>query len=231
MSGAPPTESLSHGERVSPQATGEGVRRFRLGLRPSNPSAPNTLTRLLRSHSLPEGEGLGVTPVHLGPVEAKDGRTHLIAAGRIEHAPDFLDDPIEPGAHVVIGEADLQVARGLDPFTPGGVKVRLLGVMDAIELDGEPGGFTGEIDDVAGDRDLPTEFPAVEPAIAELLPQQVLRGCPLGTQAARGCLDESRHSGVPGMRWREYADSSTPHTLTRLLRSHPLPQGEGLGEA
>ena len=201
--------TLSHGERVSPQATGEGVRRplFPLTFPPTPPRSRIRLTRTASSESphpaasqppSPHGRGLGAVP--LRPIEAEDWGAHLIAACGIEGSANFLQHPVEPAAHLIVGEADFDVAGRFDFRSPHRVEFDLLHVVFPVELNSQPCRLAGKIGNAACDRHLSTELPAVEMAVAQLLPEQILRGSALSAKAACRHLGEVRHDGVSVLR-------------------------------
>ena len=75
--------------------------------------------------------------------------------------------------HIVVREADFEIARGLDLRASRQIALDLLGVVFPIDFDGQPCRHTSEVDDMATDRHLTTELPAVEAAIPELSPKEV----------------------------------------------------------
>ena len=98
----------------------------------------------------------------------------------------FRQHPLQALAHLVVGEPDFQEAVGLDRTTTLGVGERLRGMLRAVELDRQSRFPAAEIDNEPGDRRLPPEFPAIEAAVPQLLPEHLLGPWCFGAKAASG---------------------------------------------
>ncbi len=217
------------------------------------------LTRLLRSHPLPQGEGrpgatFRVRPLSLGErvvaerpgegcrplhkitrqrqsharegsrsirIQTRQRLSHGIAPRDIQHPPYLFKHPGRAPGNIGIGEADFLVSGGLDRGGPQSVGFGLVGVMDPVKLDRQPRRLATKIDDEPGDRRLPPELPAVNATAAQFLPQPHF-GAGRGFPQVSGDCRFSLHHG-PMVR----ADRRCNQPLTRSLRDHPLPRGEG----
>src|SRR5215207_3141527 len=145
----------------------------------------------------------------------------------IERATYFRQHPLQALAHLVIGEPDFQEAVGLDRTTTLAVGERLGGMLRPVELDGQPRFPAAEIDDEPGDRRLPLEFPAIEAAVAQFLPEHLFGAGCFGAKAA-GDIGLASH-GEPGEltlpKISTHPDGALP-SPGRLTPSRPLPPGE-----
>ena len=94
-------------------------------------------------------------------IHAESGRSHLSSARSIQSASYLLDHPKWTTTNVVVGEANLEVARGFDLDRPLPVAVDLRLMLHTVDLDGQSSGDTGEVRDVTSDRHLSAELPAV----------------------------------------------------------------------
>lgn len=148
---------------------------------PSPPSFGATLTPLLRSDLRPQGEGCARPALF----DSRKGRPRRSSARDIRSAPNLLNHPIETLFHLVVGESQFQIAMRLDSPRSHGVCKRLLGVMLAVEFDRQAEAVATEIDDIAGDGRLPSEFQSVEPRAAQLAPEDLLWARAVAAQSAR----------------------------------------------
>ncbi len=179
---SPPTPVL----RTNPLPLGEGVRvpspmgrgwprsgRARgCGAGRSRGAKPPRLFPLnpvLRTNPLPMGEGCRALPAS---IEAWRRRSRLPRSRNVRHAEDFLQHPVEPFLHLVIGEAEFEITVGLDRRASLRVGERLFGVMLPVEFDRQAEVVAAEIDDIAGDRRLPAKLQPVETRCAKFSPQE-----------------------------------------------------------
>jgi hypothetical protein len=168
------------------------------------------------------GEGLLTWPVILSFVSRKR-RPWGARASDVGSAANFFDDPVKPFLQFVIGETKLNETVALDRRAARGIALHLAEMMFAIEFDRQAKIVAAEIGDESSDRDLSTEFQSIELTTAKLLPKHVLGRSAVGPQTPRNFDSPFRHAPQSDhQRLR-----SQP--LTRRLRRHPLPQGEGLG--
>ncbi len=158
-------------------------------------------------------------------IEARVRPSGLLGAGNIGCAPDLGHYPIEPFLHLFIGEAQLDITVTFNRRAPGFISLDLIEMMLAVELNGQAEVKTTEVRDESGDRNLPAKLQSAKFAVAQLLPKHVF-----GRRASRAqppCNVDRAFSH--GMQFEHRPLRSQP--LTRLLRSHPLPLGEGLRPA
>ena len=89
----------------------------------------------------------------------------------------FFEDQFCPFEHVMVPEADDVNAEIVEGLGAGSVVLFLLGfeVTTAVDFDGEAEGFTVEIEDEAVNGVLAAEFETVQPAVAQVTPQGLLR--------------------------------------------------------
>ena len=214
--------TLSLRERVAAKRPGEG-------LQPSNlvspfmlfhaktlcRARPQPLTRRLRRHPLPLGEGFARSIV------AWKGVSWTAGPRDVGCSSYFLDDPIESFLHFIIGEAKFQEPMRLDQRAPCCIALDLVKMMFAIDFDRKPDVVAAEIGDEARNWRLPSEFQTIEPPPAKLPPKQALRRRALSTQAP-GYLDPMVRHAI-----RFATDQQRPQSLTGRLRRHPLPKREG----
>jgi hypothetical protein len=134
----------------------------------------------------------------------------------------FLDDPIEPFFHFVVGEAKFEEPMSFDQRASRGILLDLFQMLLAIDLDRQTEVVAAEIGDEARNRRLPSEFQAIEPTPTKLLPKQILGRRALPAQASGNRGQAGRHAVSFAV------DRRRSQPLTRPLRGHPLPLGEGL---
>jgi hypothetical protein len=190
--------TLSLWERVAAEQPGEGLlssstaspfaRSSPCGL---FPQGTQPLTRRLRRHPLPQGEGWRADPIPVTPhppppatpspkgrgfsrsLETGMRRSWRMRTCDIRHSKNFFDDPIEPFFHFVIGEAELDETMQFDQSPACVVLRNLFEMLLAIDLDHQPEVVTAKVCDEAGDRHLSAKFQPVEPAVAQLLPKNI----------------------------------------------------------
>jgi len=114
--------------------------------------------------------------------KARMSGLHRSSASHIRSAPDFLDDPIEPLFNLIIGETEFYEAMDFDQLSPCEVTLDLIEVLPAIKLDGDAEIVATEVSDETGDRNLPSKFVPIKPAVSQLLPQHVFGGRALRTK-------------------------------------------------
>ncbi len=155
-------------------------------------------------------------------LKARIRLSRLLRTGNVDCALDFGHHPVEPFLHLIIGKPQFDKAMAFNRHTARFVSPGLIEMMLAIELDREAEIEATEIRDESGDRHLPTEFQSIELAVAQLLPKHVLGRGASCTQLS------SDTDGAFDRRGQFDCQLRRSQPLTRLLRSHPLPQGEGL---
>jgi hypothetical protein len=116
-------------------------------------------------------------PVILRPIPPPDGRG--VGGGRsnqlLDALPNGFAHPIGLGEHLVVPETDNFKALAFQERGALGIMRHALGMLLAINLDGQHGIETDEIDDVRPNGFLPPKLPAEDLASAQVLPQQRLR--------------------------------------------------------
>ncbi len=135
---------------------------------------PSPRGRVGDGGSAVRGQGVisGVAPPSPSPFpQGKGGASALISCDG-----DFLgyhcQHPIDIPRHLVVPETDHAVAVGFDDA--GSVRVGgAVGVLPAVEFDGETQGAAGEVGDEVADGVLAGEFDAFELAGAQVLPDAV----------------------------------------------------------
>ena len=110
-------------------------------------------------------------------------------SGSVEAPPDGLEEDLRDGLwvgeEVVVPEAeDLPVVL-FELCGSAGFGCRLIGVLAAIEFDGEPGGAAGEVEDVSVANELPG-------------PPRSRRGEQAAEGTLRGGGSRAEQAGVPG---------------------------------
>jgi hypothetical protein len=140
----------------------------------------------------------------------------------IDRTANFFDHPVESLLHLVIGEAEFNEPMTFDGATARSIMFRLLDVMFAIKFNRQTKIVAAEVHDKARDRHLSAKFKPVQTAVAKLPPQHIFGRCAANTQVPRDLSETSAHI----VKLERRGQRSQP--LTRLLRSHPLPLGEGL---
>ena len=139
----------------------------------------------------------------------------------ISRAQDFPHDPVQPRLHLVVGEPQFEIAVPLDRVASFAVGDRPQRMMWAVDLDREAEGKAGEIGDESCNRNLTAEFQAREPRTAQNVPQRVFRRGGCAAQFSRDGRQAVGHEVEDRVLRRRL------QPLTRSLRDHPLPMGEG----
>jgi len=211
-------QTLSQRERVAAEQPGEGLppspfasaKRFRAKLceiETPHPPPPAALS--------PFGRGLASSLI------SRIRRPRSTRPRDISRASNFFDNPVEPFLYFVIGEAKLDESMAFYKFAPRFIALDLIVMMFAVDLDRQAEVIATEIHDEAGDGHLPAKFHSVQPMRTKLLPENIFRRSALSAQTPRKCRRSLGHHSQFG--WQP--ESSQP--LTRRLRRHPLPPGEG----
>ena len=100
-------------------------------------------------------------------------------------------------ACIAIRESHHPVALSLDVCLPALVVCFLVSMCVAVEFDDQPQLDAAEVYDVGADRMLASELQPVEPAVAEVTPEEVFGGCVFPPElSAAGDLLALSH-GVP----------------------------------
>ncbi len=174
-------------------------------------------TLSLRERVSPEATGEGLLSL-----EARKRRPRRARSRDVRRTSNFLDHPIQSLFHFVVSETKFEKAMTFDNFTACAVAFQLPGVMLSIELDRQPVFVAAKIGDTATNRDLPSKFQSIKASAAKLLPEHILRRGDAGTQLACNLDDTACHAA----KFDIQLEALQP--LTRPLRGHPLPMGEGL---
>jgi hypothetical protein len=98
----------------------------------------------------------------------------LIALQRFAYDLQYAIDVL---SNVVVPEAKYKVTHRLQDLCSLLVVLRASSMLSAVEFDNEMGISAEEIDDETIDRELPSEFPATEAAIAQPKPQNPFGVC------------------------------------------------------
>src|SRR5262245_24623716 len=126
----------------------------------------------------------------------------------MERVQDRLHDTIRVSQHVVVPEAQDEIAHGFQDRGSCPVLFGPLRVLPAIELHDHASICANKIDHVAIDRRLPTKLPTGEAAVAQTEPQHAFRVGLVAAQAS-GYADLASHalppSPQPSPRWGEGA--------------------------
>ena len=214
--------SLSQREREAAKRPGEGQQSSSLASPLTLPHAkrlcrtrPQPLTRRLRRHPLPRGEGLARSVVAWKWVS-------WVASPRdVGCSSYFLDDPIASFLHLIIGETKFQESMHLDQRASCRIAHNLIKMMLAVDFDRKTEVIAAEVGDEARNWRLPSEFQTIKPAPAKLPPKQVLGRSGLPTQAAGDVGPMVRHP------IRFATDRQRTQSYTPRLRDHAFPIGEG----
>ena len=214
--------SLSQRERVAAKRPGEGLRHSSLAspLTLLHPKClcrarRRPLTRRLRRHPLPRGEGLARSLV------AWKWVSWAASPRDVGCSSYFLDDPIESFLHFIIGETKFQESMRLDQRASCRIVLDLIKMMFAVDFDGEAEVVAAEIGDETRDWRLSSKFQTIKPAPAKLLPKQVLGRRAFVTQAP-GDLDPMvRHAKTSTPDWQKSQSAAC------RIPGHPVPNGEG----
>ena len=150
---------------------GEGERR---GAARPNLLAWRTPTRSRSASRLPlKGEGRKMEGL-------------VVVAGDIQVAEDVFQYPFGVGQDVVVPIADHLIAIRFDdrgPFRVGGA----VGMLPAVEFDGDARGAFGEVDDEAANGELRGEFVPAELFAAQMLPEAGFRVGRFATEFSGDC--------------------------------------------
>jgi hypothetical protein len=195
--------TLSLWERVAVQRPGEGLR-FRAVMRARGGSF--------------SGRDCNPSPRHFAPTLSHRER---VSARNVGCAFYLHQNPVEAFRYILVVKAQFKETVPFDRPPALAIALFLFNVLFAIEFDGQADVEATEVDNEAGDRDLPAKFQSVDTAIAQLRPQNFLsRGLP-SAQGSREFCEAVRHK----VEFPRQASKLQP--LTRRLRRHPLPSGEG----
>ncbi len=188
------------------------------------------LTRSLRDHPLPLGEG--AARLSLFRIEPRERIARRPRPRDVQRALDFRHDPIQSLLDFCIGEAQFDISVRLDAGASQRIIFDLLRVLPAVEFDGDRGIDAAEIHDISRDWNLPAEFESAKSSSAQDSPKNILgRGLRLAQSARElnGALDHGAHYfAAPTLVQREGRRVGISKPLARPLRGHPLPLGEGL---
>jgi hypothetical protein len=214
--------SLSQREREAAKRPGEGQQSLSLAsplalyhAKRLNRTRPQPLTRRLRRHPLPRGEGLARSLVAWKWVS-------WVASPRdVGCSSYFLDDPIESFLHFIIGETNFQEPMRLDQRAPCHIVLDLIKMMLAIDFDRKTEVIAAEVGDEARNWRLPSEFQTIKPAPAKLPPKQVFGRRALPTKMPRDVGQMVRHP------IRFATDRQRTQSRTPRLRGHAFPIGGG----
>ena len=217
------SSSLSQRERVAAKRPGEGIQSSSL----ASPIAlfhakrlcrtrPQPLTRRLRRHPLPRGEGLARSLV------ARKWVSWLASSRDVGYSSYFLDDPIESFLHFIIGETKFQESMRLDQGASCRIVLDLIKMMLAVDFDRKTEVIAAEVGDEACNWRLPSEFQTIKPAPAKLPPKRVLGRRALPTKMPDDLGPMVRHP-IRSATDRQRTQSRT----LRRLRGHAFPIGEG----
>jgi hypothetical protein len=201
-----PREGQQSSSLASPLALYHAKRLYR--------TRPQPLTRRLRRHPLPRGEGLARSVVAWKWVS-------WVASPRdVGCSSYFLNDPIESFLHLIIGETKFQESMRLDRRASCRIALNLIKMMLAVDFDRKTEVIAAEVGDSRNWR-LPSEFQTIKPTPAKLPPKQVLGRRGLRTQTA-GDVDPMVRHPIRFATDRQRTQSCTPR-----LRGHAFPIGEG----
>jgi hypothetical protein len=153
--------------------------------------------------------------------EAREWGSRRLRPSDIGRPTYFLDNPIKPFLHFVVGEAKLDEAMPLDQVPACLISFNPIEMMFAVHFDRQSEIMTTKVSDKSGDRHLSAKFQSIEPAVAKLLPKNIFGRRAPGTQTS--CNRDQFFSHAFQFAHRDRR--SQP--LTRHLRWHPLPLGEG----
>jgi hypothetical protein len=145
----------------------------------------------------------------------------------VKRAANLHQHPLEPLANLVIGEADLQQAIGLDRATALRVGNRLSGMLRSIDLDGEARLPATVIDDEAGDRNLAPKLPSVEAAVSQLLPKRLFRSGRVCAKAAGEMGPLKGHRRQDSSQFLRSERACAPTSPTERGRDGGSRRGEG----
>jgi|GEM_PF-2942413 len=154
--------------------------------------AARNLTPHLRDDPLPRGEGA----TNLFSVETKQRRSRRLCASNIGGPKDFLQHPIQSFFHVIVGEAQFQITVTFDRSAARGVGKRLIGMMAAIEFDGESEAAAAEVCDISRNRSLTAKLVPMETRGAQFAPENFLGTRALAPQSARDGNVLARHLSI-----------------------------------
>jgi hypothetical protein len=113
-----------------------------------------------------------------------------------------LKNTVDVAQNIVIPESDDMISTFFQDSGPNRIRCGSFGVLAAIDFDDKLQVQSYKIDDVPGDRFLPFEFDAIEPAVTQSAPHQLLGLGHPASQYARKLI----HGRAPS--------------------PHPLPNGE-----
>ncbi|QXX74417.1 hypothetical protein MHY1_01229 [Methylovirgula sp. HY1] len=211
--------TLSHWERVAAQQPGEGLQSptgFIDRLMCARASIPKTET-FSPPPAAPSSNGRGFAPLF----ETRMRRSRRVRTRNISSTPNFFDHPIESLLDLVIGETKLNEAVTFNNLAPGSIAPDLITMLLAVEFDRQSKVMATEIRDEITNWTLPTKLQSIEPAVTKLSPQHVLSRRAVGPQTSCYPYQSVRHARQFDRR------NLRSQPLTRRLRRHPLPLGEG----
>ena len=244
-------QPLSQRERVVAERPGEGFPTppFAAAVSSCIEQGSYPLTRRLRRHPLPPGEGRRPLSRRERVVAERpgEGRAYLSSSGEwlpgrarprdIGSPADLLDHPREPLFNFVVGEAKLQEPVALDEVAAIAVELGLMEMLPAVDLNRQTEVVAAEIDNEARDRDLTPEFQTVQPSIAQLLPKRVLRPRTVRSKPPRNLVLWRNHGAKlrPTFRSAQYMARPCRGSTHGRVAPHPVaprpPSPAGRGAA
>ena len=147
-----------------------------------------------------------------------------VCARNFSRAANFREDPVETLFHVGIREAQFDEAVSFDFTSAFVVSDDSFRVMPAVEFDSQAEIEAAEIGDEAGNRDLPAKLDPIAATATQSRPQNFLGRGSVRTQISGKFLQCAGH---------DVEFPATPlkaQPLTPVLRTDPLPLGEGARE-
>lgn len=148
-------------------------------------------------------------------------RSRRFRPRNIRDTTNFFHHPVKPFFDFIVAEPKLQKAMTFDSGPSFRISCDLIKVLLAIDFDCKTQLETTEIGHESGNGYLPTKLESVAPSVTKLFPKQIF-----GRRASRS--QTSRNSCQPVGHVTKCEDNfSRPQPLTRRLRRHPLPMGEG----
>jgi hypothetical protein len=150
---------------AAPSPNGRGFARPRVGV-PFQQERLQSLSRRPRS------------------LEAGEWGSRRLRSSDIGRPTYFLDNPIKPFLHFVVGEAKLVEAMPLDQVPACLISFNLIEMLFAVHFDRQSEIMTTKVSDKSGDRHLSAKFQSIEPAVAKLLPKNIFGRRAPGTQTS-----------------------------------------------
>ncbi len=139
----------------------------------------------------------------------------------IRGAPNFLHHPVKPFPDFIVAKPKFDETMTFDGSAARRIARDSIEMLFAINFDRQPEVMAAEICNKSSDWYLSMKLEPVAATTTKLLPKQIF-----GRRAS--CPQTSRNSGQPVSHALKCEDDfSRSQPLTRRLRRHPLPQGEG----